>query len=59
MNLKLNSSTESCESCGIFKNNFFVERQQTAASAIDIDAKYSHPSQWINTSINSPEKPGY
>ena len=38
MNLKTDSSTVvfSCESCEIFK------RQQTAASAIDIDAKYSH-----------------
>ena len=41
MNLKINSSTESCESCGNFKNTFFVERQRTAASAIDIEAKYS------------------
>ena len=59
MNLKINSSTESCESCGIFKNTFFVERQRTAASAIDIEAKYSHPSQWVSTSINSVDKPGY
>ena len=47
INLKINSSTVvfSCESCGIFKNTYFVEHRQTAASATDINAKYSHPSQ--------------
>ena len=51
MNLKIHSSTVvfSCESCGIFKNTYFVEYQQMAASAINIDAKYSHPSQQVNT----------
>ena len=39
----------SCESCGIFKNTYFVEYQRMAASAINIDAKYSHPSQQVNT----------
>ena len=49
----------SFESCKIFKNTYFVEHQRTAASAVDIDAKYSHPGQYVNTSINSAEKPGY
>ena len=35
----------SCESCEIFKNTYFLERRRTAASAIDIDAKHSHPIQ--------------
>ena len=47
MNLKIDSSTVvfSCKSCEIFKNTYFVEHRQTAASAIDIDAKCSHPGQ--------------
>ena len=47
MNLKIDPSTEvfSCESCETFKSTYFVEHQQTAASAIYIDAKHSHPGQ--------------
>ena len=47
VNLMTNSRTVMfpCESCETFKNKFFVEHQQTAASAIDIDAKYSLPGQ--------------
>ena len=47
MNLKIDSSTVvlSCESCEIFKNAFFVEHQRMAASAIDIEVKYSRPGQ--------------
>ena len=47
MNLKIQYSTVvfSCEFCKIFKNRYFVELRRMAASAIDIDAKYSHPSQ--------------
>ena len=47
MNLKMDSSTVvfSCESCEIFKNPYFVEHQRTAASATDIDTKYSHSGQ--------------
>ena len=61
MNLKIHFSTVmfSCESCRIFKNTYFAEHWGTAASAINIDAKYSHPSQQVNTSINSAEKLGY
>ena len=36
-----------------------VEHWPMAASVIDIDAKYSHPSQQVNRSVNSAEKPGY
>ena len=44
----------SCESCKIFKNTFFVQHQLTAASAIDIDAKYSHPrSTHLKTSLRN------
>ena len=32
---------------------------QTAASAINIDAKYSQPSHQLNASINSAKKPCY
>ena len=47
MNLKIGSSTVEffCESCEIFKNTYFVEHRQTAASTIDIDARYSLPGQ--------------
>ena len=47
MNLKIHSSTVvfSYESCGIFKDTYFVEHRRTAASAIDIDAKYLYPGQ--------------
>ena len=47
MNLKIDSSTVvfSCGSCKTFKNTYFVEHQRMAASAIDIDIKYSHPGQ--------------
>ena len=47
INLKIDSSTVvfSCESCETFKNTYFVEHWQTAASTVDIDAKYSHPGQ--------------
>ena len=47
MNLKIDSSTVvfSRESCETFKNTYFVEHWPTAASAIDIDTKYSHPGQ--------------
>ena len=43
MNLKIDSSTVVifCESCEIFKNTYFVEHRQTAASIINTDAKYS------------------
>ena len=61
MNLNTDSSTVvfSCKPCEIFKSIFFVEHRRTAVSATDIDAKYSHPGQKVNTSINSTEKPGY
>ena len=47
MNLKTDSNTVvfSCESCETFKNTYFEEHRRTAASAIDTDAKYSHPGQ--------------
>ena len=47
MNLKIDSSTVVffCESCEIFKNTYFVEHWRTAASTINIDAKYSLPGQ--------------
>ena len=61
MNLKIHSTTVvlSCEYCGIFKNIYFVEHRRTAASAINVDARYSHPSHWVNASIKSAEKLGY
>ena len=61
MNLKVDSSTVvfSCESCEILKNTYFVEHRRTAASAIGIDAKYSHPGQKVNASTNNAEKRGY
>ena len=61
MNLKIDSNTVvgSCEYCETFKNTYFVEHRRTAASALHIDAKCSHPSQQVNTSINSAEKPSY
>ena len=47
MNLKIDSSSVvfSCESCEIFMKTYFLEHRRTAASAIDIDAKYSHTGQ--------------
>ena len=47
VNLKTNSRTVvfSCESYETFKNNVFVQHQWTAASTIDIDAKYPHARQ--------------
>ena len=47
MNLEIDSSSVvfSCESCEIFKNTHFLEHRRTAASAIDIEAKYSHTGQ--------------
>ena len=47
MNLKIDSSSVvlSCESCEIVMKTYFLEHRRTAASAIDIDAKYSHTGQ--------------
>ena len=47
MNLKIESSTVvfACEYCETFKNTYFVEHRRTAVSAVDVDAKYSHPDQ--------------
>ena len=61
MNLKIDSSTVLffSEYCKIFKNTYYIEHRQTAASTINIDTKYSLPGQYANTSINSTEKPGY
>ena len=55
MNFKIDSSTVvfSCETCKTFKNSYFVEHRRTAEFAIDIDVKYSHPGQQVNTSVIS------
>ena len=61
MYLKIDSSTVVffCEYCKIFKITFYIEHRRTASSVVNIDAKYSLPSQQISTSMNSAEKPGY
>ena len=61
MNIKIDSSSVvfSCESCEIFQNTYSLEHRWAPASAIDTDAKYSHPIQYVDTSINGTEKSGY
>ena len=42
-----------------FKSTYFLEHLRTTAFAIDIDAKDSHPGQWVNISLNNTRKLSY
>ena len=61
MNLTINSSTVmfSFKPSESFKSTYFLEHLRTTAFAIDIDAKDSHPGQWVNISLNNTRKLSY